>query len=411
MFNILLLLVMLIVIIINILLFKDLISPPIILSIIWCVPIMLIALLENGFQSYQFNEYAFIFPIGIIFFDIGFLMITRTVARNDNAIKIKGVVEIKKTIYILIVIELIVFFIFLFQITIYVMNNFKYNFWFTYKWSTQMGYLTELSIMPVFRAVSRVMACVLLIIYLNDKKNKNKKITFLMQLLITIAYSILGQGRTGIFAFIVPLFIIYVIMERKSLFQSLKTMIVLTLLLIIIFLVYAKLKSPYEEQNLEFYLRKIENYTSGGLVAFCDWCENDNKEYTYGGCTFRFFFAVLSKLGVDVEVQDLIEPYVENLNGNVGNVYTIYHWYAKDFGLVYALLVQLFIGIFHGVLYKYVYIKSDIFWIALHSMYYFALIMQFFMDEYSTLFSLWLQYLIMLIVLLKTNVFLEVRGE
>lgn len=409
MFNILLLAIMLIIILVNILMFKDLISPPIILSIIWCIPIMLIALLEHGSQSYQFNEYAFIFPIGIIFFDIGFLIMTRKIARNDNAIKLNKKISIKKTIYFLLIIQIIVFAIFLFQITLYVMNNFKYNFWFTYKWSTQMGYLKELSIIPLFRVFSRVMVCILFIVFLNDKTNKNKRI-FIIQLLITAAYSILGQGRTGIFAFIIPLFIIYVIMERKSLVQSLRTLLVLSIILITVFLIYTKLKSPYEEQDFEFYLRKIENYTSGGLVAFCDWCENKDREYTYGGCTFRFFFAVFNKIGVDVEVQELIEPYVENLNGNVGNVYTIYHWYAKDFGLIYALLIQLFLGIFHGFLYKYMYIKSDIFYITLNSMYYFALIMQFFMDEYSTLFSLWLQYIIILIVLLKSNLFFKL-GE
>lgn len=361
-----------------------------------------------GSKSYQFNEYSFVFIFGIILFIIGFLIVNRRVSKNDNVLLLKDNLIPKKNMKIFMAIEIIVFIIFLLDLWSYIKSHYMYNFWFSYKWSTELGYYQELSIMPAFRAITRFLACLLFANYLNCSSSENKK-TFYIQLIITCCYTGMGQGRGGIFAFIIPLFIIYVIMKRKSLKQIFKTIIIMAILLVSIFLIYSKLKTPYKEQNREFYLTRFENYISGGLVAFCNWAENRDNAFTYGRCTFRFFYAILDLLGINVHVESIVEPYVENLNGNVGNVYTIYKWYANDFGIIYAVMIQLVLGSIHGILYKHTYSKKSYFYLLMHALLYYPLVMQFFMDEYSTMLSLWIQYIIMGMVFYKVICFLKLK--
>ena len=83
-------------------------------------------------------------------------------------------------------------------------------------------------------------------------------------------------------------------MNRKSIKQTIKLIGIIVIVLVGIFVIYAKLKSPYQKQNAGFYVTKFENYMSGSLVAFCNWASNGtDKEYTYGRCTFKSFYAIL----------------------------------------------------------------------------------------------------------------------
>lgn len=408
MFNILLSSLFIFLIIISIIRFKDVISPPVILSIIWTIPILFVTISEGiSDKAYQFNIYAItVFFVGIVFFMIGFSIINRKISKNNNALILKTRLEPRWPLKIFMVCEIIIFLIFIVDVYIYVKSHFQYNFWFTYKWSTQEGYYQELFIMPITRCVSRFLLCLLFINLLIENTRKNKKF-FIVQLIITICCNCVGQGRGAIFSFVIPLFIIYIIIKRKSLKQILKVLSIMSVLFIFIFVVYAKLKSPYQEQNKEFFFKKLENYTAGGLIAFCNWAENGNIQYKNGRCTFRLFYAIFNKMGADVEVEPLIEEYVENINGNIGNVYTFYHWYAKDFGLIYAVCMQLVIGMLHGILYKNTYQKRTHSWLIMHSLFYYPLIMQFFMDEYSTLLSLWLQYIVMLFIFCGNDYFFK----
>ena len=403
MFNVLLLVTVISLLLICIMIFKDIICPPVIMCIAWTIPIAVITITEMfKNNSYEFNKYAFVFVLGIILFVLGYVAINRKTIRNNFRLNLNKKLIPKKGLIILIIIEIVVFIIFFIGVYKYVMSHYKYNFWFSYKYATELGYYKEFLITPFFRALSRFLVCLLFINYLNDNNKYNRNL-FFIQLVITFLYSALGQGRGGMFSFLIPLFIIYVMMKRKSIIQIAKNLGIMFVILMIVFVGYSKVKNPYEDQDIEYYLKKFENYTSGSLVAFCNWADNDNKEMAYGKYTFRFFYAVLNSLGFDVEVKSMVEPYVENLNGNVGNVYTIYKWYANDFGLVYAILMQFLVGILHGILYRNSYEKNDYFWIVINALFYYPLVMQFFMDEYVTLLSLWIQYAIIGVFLIRFN--------
>ena len=407
MYNLCIFMIFIIIILICILIFKDIISPPVINSLMWCIPIGFIALTEIFSDNpYTFNSNIYIIIIGIFAFILGFMLINKETSKNDNKLVLMEKLVPQKRIILLYVIEVVVFIVFLLDVYLYVKGHFKYNFWFSYKWAMNMGYYKEYAFIPVFRTVSRLFTWILFIIFLNNGEKKYKKL-FLIQLFISLLYVAFGQGRSGIFALIIPLFIIYILLKRESAKKILKVLIKMSLFLLVIFLFYAKLKSPYVNQDIYFYLSKLENYLSGGIVAFCKWYNPQFIIFENGRCTFRFFFALLHSVGFNVNVRTLVEPYIENLNGNIGNVYTIYKWYSNDFGAVYAIFIQFLIGMFHGFLYNRLYQKRTINYLLWHSIFYYPLMLQFFMDEYLSLTSIYLQYLIVIIIISNTNFFFK----
>ena len=407
MYNILFLICMFAILAINLNIFKDFISAPIVLTIVWIIPVFFVAIAEfNKTDGYQYSNYALVFLIGIIVFDIGYLLVNKQMAKNSKRLELKEYFKFKNTMYIVLLLEMVVFLIFIIQLYLFVKSHFQYNFWFTYKWSTRMGLFKELAIVPIFRTLSRFLVCLFFVNYLNSKDKKDKKL-FYFQLILTSLYCFIGKGRTEIFTYIIPLFIIYILMRRKSVKKVLCVMTILVVLLFAIFLIYTKLKFPYQKQDQTFYLNQIENYLSGGTVAFCKWAESEDVQLKYGACSFRFIFAVLSTIGFNVPVESFVEPYAVNINGNIGNVYTFYKWYANDFGIIYALIVQFVVGILHGFLYKKMYETRNYSYLIFNALLYFALFMQFFMDEYFSMFSIWLQYYLMNILFLRTNLFFE----
>lgn len=386
--------------------FKDIISPPIVLCITWLLPIAFVWFTELfQLEKYSFNFYSLIFVIGVILFYLGFYMQNKKMARNDYQLNLNKKLIPTKIYYIFILLEIIIFLIFLKGVNQYVFSNYKYNYWFTYKWGTELGYFKELSIMPIMRVVSRVAVCTMLTVLLNNRCKQNLFI-FLIQLIMTALYCCFGQGRGGIFSFVIPLFILYLILNRKNLKKTLKTLFVLSVIIIVIFSIYSYLKAPYKSSNENFLFSTLENYLGGSLVAFCNWADS-YRELTMGTHTFQFFCKLLSLIGIKVPVANLVQPYVENIHGNIGNVYTIYHWYMSDFGCVYAVIIQFFLGNFHGFLYRKMYLKKDYFYTILNSMFYYPLVLQFFMDEYTTMISLWMQCVLFIYLFTNTKIFFK----
>lgn len=140
-------------------------------------------------------------------------------------------------------------------------------------------------------------------------------------------------------------------------------------------------------------MQQIRVYFSTSTIAFVEWIKTFNN-YFYGINTFRFFVAVLSSIGYDIEVPSVVQEFIW-VYGDITNVYTVLHYYAKDFGLVYALIIQLILGMIHGFFYEksILYRGINPFFIAVQSLLYFPLINQFFDDKYFSILSTWIQLL------------------
>lgn len=131
-----------------------------------------------------------------------------------------------------------------------------------------------------------------------------------------------------------------------------------------------------------------------GPVRGLDTCMETGilKLFTIHGGMGRYTFSAIGGLLGRVTGTD-IAPYVVLESQQIGadkwiNVFTVYHWTAQDFGMIYAMLMQAVIGVLYGKLY-YGTKGSDVcvYWYSVLS---YSLVMMFFQDEYFSIGQSWI---------------------
>ena len=383
---------------------RDIISPPIILVFSWCLPFLWLIVAES-FQAhgYDVGIWGLYFVIGVLCFIIGFYSVYNKIKITPIALNI--IDRRRTTLYfkLFILFEIICLLYFVYDVVQFVNSHFQYNFWFTYKWNVSQGNYHDFFVIPYLRTASRVICCVMLVQYLTRGHDTRDTKWMVLQFVVTLVLNFLGQGRGGIFSFFIPLIITYLVIKRKSNRFIFRSLFIIFVLLLLIFAIYDSMKNPYANKQ-ESFVQTFENYLCGGIVAFVNWAQLPH-DYSFGIYTFRFLLAIMSALGFDVPVVNMAEDYVININGNVGNVYTFYKWYANDFGVGYALLCQIIIGAISGFLYKKLYSTNNEVILIIYAQTFYALFLQFFMDEYITMFSVWIQIIFWTYLFLKTDIF------
>ena len=148
---------------------------------------------------------------------------------------------------------------------------------------------------------------------------------------------------------------------------------------------------------------EIQTYLSGGIVAFSDTIFSHS--FTRNGAdTFRLFIAIGDALFGLHNAVPLVNEFITIGNGITTNVYTFYDFYIRDFGIIYALMMQYVVAVIHGVSYNKMK-KGNLFSIFIFSMLSYPLLMQFFQDQYFSLLSTWVQIFIVGAVVLKSGLF------
>lgn len=138
-------------------------------------------------------------------------------------------------------------------------------------------------------------------------------------------------------------------------------------------------------------------YIGAGASNF-DWGINGIFECcSYGEIVFRSIFAILSKAGFDFRVVDLIQPVADTRLG--GNVYTVFMPYYRDFGVVGVVIFMTFIGCFHSYVDRLSRLGNPLA-VLVNGILYYALLMQFFQDQYFSLLSQWVQMIFWMSLLL-----------
>lgn len=388
---------------------KDIVSPPVILSAIWGIIFFILIIC-----TYEYNHmdiYYIIFILGNICFILGFIGIQCTKKRTFMKVKEESEyrINIKKTsINIFFIIEIIILIYLIIGIARYVNSNFERNIWFSLKYGRAQGTYYEGVLVERFRIIAISMTHILSIIYFKYSSIENKKYYY-VQLIITLLLVFFGVGRSTLFILFIPIIFSYLYIKKTNNLKIFKILFFSSILLLAIFIIYAYMKFPYlvKESPIKFIIDQLQIYTVSPLIAFVEWCHS-NTIYSYGAYTFRFFIAILSAIGVDIHIPELVNEYVY-VGNDLTNVYTIFHYYAKDFGIMYSLIILLLIGALHGILYMKVKSKKDIniFSLALFTLSYYSLIMQFFLDQYISLLSLWIQYTIYYYIISNTKLFIS----
>jgi len=136
------------------------------------------------------------------------------------------------------------------------------------------------------------------------------------------------------------------------------------------------------------------SYTVASLRALGQVIASDPVP-TGGENVFRTVLAALARFGAEVGAPSLVKEaaYVPIPT----NVYTVFHPYLLDFGLIGTIVLPWLLGLFHGALYRGAVRRGGASAVAFAFML-FPLAMQVFQDQYVSLLSQWVQLGAMLLI-------------
>lgn len=374
------------------LLFKKITNPPFILSLMWCI-IYAIEMI-SGF-SIDNNDIKFcIFSIGAMIFLIGYSL-GNIVHKKSKCIDNTKIIYTfnSKHINQITTVNLLLFIIIFFKICIYVLNNYSINIWQTivlYKKSWMIIYYS-----PFAYAIS------LICIVVAFKNKYNKKYAFL-NLIPALVMAVLSGNRSNIIMVIISNSFAILGSKKINNFKLMKKIIKLFIVVLIIFLIIARFKFTNLKHVAitEFIFTMLKLYLATPMIAFVNWF-NMGFEQLNGENTFRFFIALFNRLGRNIAPQETVQQFI-SIDGVFTNVYTIYQYYVKDFGIAYAFFIEFILGMLYGHIFKKLKFKrNNLFYTCISSYLYYPLIMQFYADAYFAYLSFWIQIAIWFYILTR----------
>ena len=371
---------------------RDILAPPVVLSAVWVVVYFILYCRSSVID--MTSPYYLSFFASLACFNVGFHLFTDYKGkRRDYAIKSQYSFRFRKWQVTLIVLVILMLFAVLGQ-KLYILftQHYVINPWQTlahakYAETFSMGGLLGYgqNMIIAFMAVSAA-------VVMQKPSYRNKRI-FITMFLMTLVFAFAVGNRGSFFIIFISIFFIYLFVNNLSPAKVRRMIILMAIILLLIFVGTSYWKFVYEDQSDDklFLLNMFRTYFSLSPIAFVEWI-NSEHELLMGSNTFRFFFALLSDFGFDFHVEEIKQEYTQILDEKT-NVYTILHYYASDFGLVYALLVQFIIGSIYGILYKKSFLRENgsLFAKVLLALLYFPLINQFFDDKYFSIASTWIQ--------------------
>lgn len=233
-----------------------------------------------------------------------------------------------------------------------------------------------------------------------SKRNRNSFLLTLPPLLVAM----LTSNRTTWFYVLSMLFLIFVYVKRLDNKKIIRVALVAGVAVVVLFSLsslskYSNMTNFSSNTDKLAYYFKV--YFASPPLAFLQWMKSD-YQFMDGKCTFRFFLAILSKIGFNIDVPNTVMDFTY-VSGLRTNVYTILHWYSMDFGPIWGCVFQGILGAIFGKLYKNVkkYYNPDRFDVLLIAMFMSIILGEFFCDTFMTHLSAWIQRIIWCYVLCK----------
>ena len=125
----------------------------------------------------------------------------------------------------------------------------------------------------------------------------------------------------------------------------------------------------------------------------------------------QFFIKLVNQLSSfpSFKVREIIQPYV--FVPYPTNVYSYYSIYIRDFGRFYAWILLAIFGFLHTSIHD-----KSIYYANIRSVFYYAfllypLLMTFFIDQYLSIISTWIQIAVFIELFLLLNSFLNKRDS
>lgn len=388
---------------------KDMLSP----AVLFCIPWLWASFIMCG-STFDFdaasNAYGFL-ALGTIIFEIGYFF-------SHNRIKYKARLkydEQKVSINLnlfkgIFCIETVFMFYVLIRYIQFLLSNIGQNIFINF-YSNRDSFdgLLAISYGRTFVTAISVFSIVIYMFLMDSDKEKFHKL-MMAQIIMGCICSFSRFTRNGILQSMLPLLIAGLIAYRKNSRKVFRILLVALVAFMVLFAYIAYSKYWYLFKNGNFWevLRnQIALYASSPMVAFQKSFDGGLYPELNGGNTFRFIVAVFDRLMGTSSAVALEQAFI-NVGGTTTNVYTFYYYYLCDYGVIYALVIQFLVGIVHGMLYKKVGAKRP-YAIFVFCFLMYPLLMQFFQDQYISLLSTWLQYILIGFILFKTNLLISHR--
>lgn len=213
-------------------------------------------------------------------------------------------------------------------------------------------------------------------------------------LLLSIAYALMGTGRTYIFMLFIALAFIALVQRRVTPRQlALGGAAFVGLGFFGLGMLVNKIGASNDNTASRTALDAFLLYALSGLAAF-DLSMVTPPSLEWGANVMRSPLAVLRALGFDLTVPPLVKEYVWVPEPT--NVYTVFQPYVRDFGWAGAIGFLSLFGALHGMLYRRA-MRGDARFAVLYGMSVYPLLMQFFQDQYMSLMTTWVEFVVLLV--------------
>jgi|SRR5690348_2094450 len=243
-------------------------------------------------------------------------------------------------------------------------------------------------------------------------KNRINKILLFVSFLLTLTYAVFTTGRL-IFLIILVVYLGMRFIYGKNF--SVKTVLRFAFFFMLVFIglgiVYKKGGTSEEtfRNNVNPAIEGTAIYMVVSLNALDKKLHNQFRVNYDGNNTFRFFIKLGKEFGLfhQAKVNDLIPPFT--FTPYPTNVYTIYSSYIEDYGYFYAWFIMALLGFLQSFLFN----KAIRTWDLRYSFYYsillYPLLISFFADQYFSLISFWVQFAVIVEVIILLNKFFNKR--
>lgn len=210
----------------------------------------------------------------------------------------------------------------------------------------------------------------------------------LLAIVASVFYTYLSTGRTfvlfSLLLVVFPLILVGIVRLKGVIFSL--------LLIAILFVGVATMTSKGISaesslvDNIESFMYSLRAYTIAPLLAFHNLIES-SPALDLGRNSFRLFYLLLQAVDLADAPPPLIREYTTV--PDLTNVYTVYEVYFRDFSYAGIIVPPAFL-LAHWWLFKNALNRGGP-WAFYYSASVYALVMQFFQDQYFSLLSMWIQ--------------------
>jgi oligosaccharide repeat unit polymerase len=253
-----------------------------------------------------------------------------------------------------------------------------------------------------FMVLSYVLVGIVMLRAYGERGARTSRVALGVVVFVAAVYGVLSSGRGQILSLLLTALLIPLVLRAIRPARTGLAVVLIGLLLFAsvgIALGKGGTLGNTVADNFSTMRESLALYSVGGIPTLNSYLDNRPPDLEMGVNSLRSVFAVLQVLGLQNTAAPLVQPYIDIPMPM--NVYTVYHPYIKDFGLLGGILVLFVLGFVHGVVYRRATQPNPpAIWVFLFAVSVFPLAMQAFQDVYFSLLALWIQYAVYAVVLL-----------